>query len=119
MQGGEEMPFIQINTSEKISVQQEEDLRVKIGQHISLLPDKTEDWLMMELCGERKMFFRGQTAPCAMIAVSLYGKAPAEAYAALTAAFSGTVNQVLGIPSENIYVKYQETEYWGWNGANF
>ena len=54
---------------------------------------------MMELCGERKMFFRGQTAPCAMIAVSLYGKAPAEAYAALTAALSGTVNQVLGIPS--------------------
>ena len=31
----------------------------------------------------------------------------------------GILNEELGIKLSNIYVKYEETNHWGWNGSNF
>ena len=44
-------------------------------------------------------------------AVSLIGKS--EAYLMLG------FNPNIGISPSQIYVKYEPTEYWGWNGRNF
>ena len=29
------------------------------------------------------------------------------------------MERVAGIPGEGVYVKYENLEYWGWNGNNF
>ena len=41
------------------------------------------------------------------------------AYNKMTAAVTALLNKELNIPSERIYVKYEEVKYWGYDGSNF
>ena len=38
---------------------------------------------------------------------------------ALTGSICKIINEELDVPYDKIYVKYEEVEYWGWNGRNF
>ena len=49
----------------------------------------------------------------------LYGSAGREAYANMTSRVTDILGQVLAVPAEGVYVEYEETEHWGWNGSNF
>ena len=51
--------------------------------------------------------------------VKLYGAADRRAYNQMTAAVTALLNKELNIPSERIYVKYEEVKYWGYDGSNF
>jgi phenylpyruvate tautomerase PptA (4-oxalocrotonate tautomerase family) len=55
----------------------------------------------------------------AMLEVKLFGGASGAAYDALTAALTDSVSDILGVGKERIYVKYEESSHWGWNGSNF
>lgn len=113
------MPFIHVRTSGKISAERKQELKADFGKQIGLLPGKTEQWLMIQFeegCG---LYFQGNEDPCALLDISVYGGAGSEAYENLTRALSGDIEKVLGIPGNRIYVKYAETEYWGWNKENF
>ena len=74
---------------------------------------------MLEICGGCDMYFAGSDAPCAFLEISLFGSAGSAAYAKATEAFTNDVVTVLGLPSDKIYIKYEETENWGWSGRNF
>ena len=52
---------------------------------------------------------------------TIYGKfdEDKEAFSNLTAEITKIFNEVLGIEPERIYVKYETTTNWGWNGRNF
>ena len=41
-----------------------------------------------------------------------------EDYAKLTEALTDILYEELGIPTERIYVTYEEIAVWGWNGGN-
>ena len=113
------MPFIKINTNEKVSVQQAEQIKSALGQAITAVPGKSEGWLMVSVSGEQQLYFRGTDEPAAIAEVSLYGEASPAAYNRLTAAICEIYGEELDIPAGNIYVKYEETDHWGWNGSNF
>ena len=51
--------------------------------------------------------------------VSVFGNENKEAFNNLTAEITKIFNEVLGIEPERIYVKYETTTSWGWNGRNF
>ena len=114
------MPFIDIKTTTKITNENEAQLIRELGEEIALLPGKTEDWLMLNFSDECRMAFRGTTTPdIAYVEVKLLGASTEAAYESLTAAITKTVNAVLGVPSDRVYVKYEEISTWGYNGANF
>ncbi len=113
------MPFISAKTNQAISAGQEETLRKELGKAISLLPGKSETWLMISLEGDLHMAFQGTCDPCAMLQVTVYGKANPAAYEKLTEKLTNVVSEVLSVPPDRIYVAYGETENWGWNGSNF
>ena len=114
------MPLISLNTTKTITKEAEAELRREFGEKIALLPGKTEDWLMLRFTDGCRMAFRGKAAPdMAMIEVSLLGSAANEAYEKLTAALTEVVSSVLKINTDMVYIKYSETEHWGWNGSNF
>ncbi|MBE6822080.1 phenylpyruvate tautomerase MIF-related protein [Caproiciproducens sp. LBM24188] len=114
------MPCIELKTNVKISPEKEEAIKSKFGQVISILPGKSEQWLMVSLEDECRLYFKGNNQTgIAFVQVNLYGKGNADAYNKLTAAITQLLNQELGISPANIYVKYEETNYWGWNGSNF
>ena len=129
------MPFIQSKVSvsltdtqkENISIEhsligfgQKENIKSKLGKAISLIPGKSEQWLMVEIKDNCCLYFQGnQDAPTAFVEVKIFGKASSQVYDSLTNEICNILNTELSIPKNRIYVKYEEVANWGWNGGNF
>ena len=114
------MPFINLKTSVKIDASKEADLRKELGKIITLIPGKTEAWLMLNFEDGCRMAFRGNAEhDTAIVSVDLLGAASDKSYDDMTRAICNTVNRVLGVPLDRTYVKYSEYEHWGFAGENF
>ena len=113
------MPFIDTKTNVKITDDAKERLAKEFGKAIELIPGKSERWLMLNFSDECKMSFSGSFSPCAISEVKVLGKADAESYQNLTKKLTEIFEQVLSIPSDRVFIKYDEYSLWGHNGANF
>ena len=113
------MPFINVKTNVSVSDDTASDIKSALGQAITAIPGKSEGWLMVGIEPEYRLWFKGTNEPAAMVEVSIYGGASHNAKATLTSHITGLLTDNLGISSDRIYVKYTETESWGWNGSNF
>lgn len=118
--GGNHMPFIDSKISIKISEEQEKELKSRLGQAISLIPGKSENWLMTGFEDGYHLYFRGDNSePAAYIEVRIYGGPDRAAFERMTEAITKIYNEVLGIAPDHMYIKYSATPDWGWNGSNF
>ena len=114
------MPYIRTTVSKTITDEARESLKAKLGQAIALIPGKSEAWLMLAFEDNVNMYFKGDgEKDYAYLEVSLFGSTSDAAYDRLTAALSEIINEELGIDRENVYIKYETTDHWGWNGVNF
>lgn len=113
------MPFINVKTNTPVSKDKETALKAALGEAISIIPGKSESWLMVEIEPERKLYFKGTDAPAAMVAVSVFGSPDSASFAKLTDRICTILNSELGIDTARTYVKYEATRDWGWNGSNF
>lgn len=114
------MPFIDSKVSVKISKEQENELKSRLGKAIELIPGKSENWLMTGFQDEYHLYFKGDASkPTAFIEVKVFGKENPSAFDALTGEITNIFGEVLGITADHIYVKYEAVSNWGWNGVNF
>ena len=113
------MPFINVKTNTPVSKDKETALKSALGKAISIIPGKSESWLMVEIEPERKLYFKGSDAPAAMVSVSVCGSADSASFNKLTDSICTLLNSELGIDTARTYVKYEATKDWGWNGSNF
>ena len=114
------MPFINSKVSVKVSKEQETELKSRLGQAITLLPGKSEQWLMTGFQDEYHLYFRGDNSePMAFIEVCLFGSSDKAAFSKLTAEVTKIFGDVLGIAPDHMYIKYSPGMDWGWNGGNF
>lgn len=114
------MPFIGMKTNIEISKEKEISLKQKFGKAIELVPGKSENWLMVSLEQNGTLYFKGQSEQgIAFVEINLFGSANSGVYDKLTAAITQIINEELNIAPSQIYVKYEEVKYWGWNGSNF
>lgn len=114
------MPYIESKISVKVTEEQEKELKSRLGQAISLIPGKSEYWLMTGFEDEYHMYFRGDNSePMAYVDVRLFGGPDKAAYAKMTAEITKIFNEVLGIAPDHMYIRYMATTDWGWNGSNF
>ena len=115
------MPFIDSKVSVKISEEQEKELKSRLGKAVSLLPGKSESWLMTGFQDDYHLYFRGDNSePMAFIEVRLFGSGSNKsAYSKMTAEITGIFQDVLGIAPDHMYIKYSATPDWGWSGSNF
>ena len=113
------MPFINVKTNVSVPDDKAEVIKSQLGQAITAVPGKSEGWLMVGIEGDSMLYFRGTDEPAAIAEVSLYGSASSQALNTLTSHITGILTEILGISSDRIYVSYQCTDHWGWNGANF
>ena len=113
------MPFINTKYSQKITPEQETELKTALGSAVSIL-GKTESWLMLAFEQECSLYFRGEKSETiAFVDVSLYGPASPASCDKMTAEICRIYTDVLGVPADKIYDKYAPTDCWGWNGGNF
>lgn len=114
------MPFINTKVNTTISKEDEILLKERLGEAISIIPGKSEQWLMLGFEDNIKMYFRGNNdEKIAFVEVKVFGGENKAAFNDLTAEICKIYNDILGIDKDKIYVKYETTTNWGWNGANF
>jgi len=113
------MPFIDIKTNIDVPHDNQVTIKSKLGEAITAVPGKSEKWLMVEIEPECALWFSGESAPAAMVEVSIYGGASSSVYSAMTEKICNILKNELEIRPDRVYVKYTETENWGWNGSNF
>ena len=112
------MPMINLTTSAAIDTPTAERLKAGLGRAIPLLPGKSESLLMISLRGDTPMYFHGEALDLAFVEVNCHGHLPPASYEKLTGAVCELLGEVLAIRPENIFIKYFETDNWGWNGRN-
>lgn len=114
------MPYIRIRSNRPLDEKTIAELQKELGKTIELFPGKTERWLMTDCEGGCALSLAGKSdLPLAMIEVELLGSSTPEAYAAVTRNLTDLMERIAGIPGNGVYVKYENLEYWGWNGSNF
>ncbi len=114
------MPFIDSKISVKITEEQENELKTRLGQAISLIPGKSENWLMTGFEDDYHLYFRGDNSePIAYIEVRIFGSPNKAAFQRMTEEITKIYGDVLGIAPDHMYIKYSATPDWGWNGGNF
>ena len=114
------MPYINLQTTSKVTDEKANAVKSALGKAISIIPGKSERWLMVGFQDEFPLYFGGDnSAPSAFIEVSVLGEEDGNAFSELTARLCEIYNSVLGISPDRIYIKYEGVTYWGWNGGNF
>lgn len=115
------MPCIQIKTNVSVSEEAAQTVKSQLGQIITCLPEKTEDWLMITLEDGCRMWFRGEKdKPMAIVEVKVFGDSVDRAASErMTREVCGLFQQQLGVDPRDLYVRYLATPDWGWNGGNF
>ena len=113
------MPFIHTRVNQPIAPEKEKQMARDMGQAITLL-GKSERWLMLHFEGDCRMYFQGGgEKPLAFINVKVLGSSGRPYYNDLTKELTRIVSGALDISPDCVYVAYDETDHWGWNGANF
>ena len=112
------MPFINVKTNREVSDEKVNIIKTELGKAITAIPGKSEMWLMVCVEGEKKLFFRGENVPAAMVEVSVYGNASQSALSDLTARITGILTETLSLSPDCVYVSYTMMDTWGWNGSN-
>ncbi len=114
------MPYIHVRTSKKLSPDTETRLKAALGQTITLFPGKTETWLMVDIEDEAHLWLGGSCqSALAMVDVALLGQTTKEDCAAVTVGICQALAEIADIPSNGIFVKYQEYALWGYDGKMF
>ncbi len=114
------MPFIHVKVSEKVTDSQIETVKTELGKAITLLPGKSEGYLMVHIEDGCHLYFKGnQAAPTAMCEVSVFGSAPRNACEALTAEICRILESEISVPQNRTYVKFSFIDTWGYDGYLF
>lgn len=114
------MPYINSRVSTAMTAAQRVSVKEKLGRAISIIPGKSEEWLMLELADGCDLYFQGKKAqPSAFVEVKVFGTIPENCLDELTGAICEIYEQDLQIQKDHVYVKYEEIDKWGWNGSNF
>ncbi len=115
------MPCIQIKTNTAVNAEKAEKIKTELGKIITYLPEKTEEWLMVTLEDDCRIWFHGQTGrPMAVVEVKVLGsEVDAQGSKKMTKAVCELFEQELGVDPKDLYVRYLASTDWGWNNTNF
>lgn len=113
------MPFINSKVTVKISDEKREVIKAELGK-AAMIIGKPESYVMIGFEDEYCLYFAGEKLEKgAFVSVDLLGSPNSAAFEKMTAKICEIYEKELGIPGDHIYVEYQTTRDWGWNGRNF
>jgi phenylpyruvate tautomerase PptA (4-oxalocrotonate tautomerase family) len=111
------MPYIAINTVQKVSREQKEKIKAELGRLITVIPTKTEAGLLIDFSDKHTMYRGGQEVPGAFIDLRLFHQSTLESKKQFTQEACDLISRELGIKKEHLYLNIIELENWG-NGKD-
>ena len=113
------MPYINAKFTGTVTPEKETQIKSALGEAITLL-GKSERYLMVEIEDNRRLYFGGKNdQPIAFFDVSLLHSAPRASYEKLTARLCEIAKDTMNVDGGNVYVKFEETENWGYDSFMF
>ena len=112
------MPFIQINTSFKSVLENDELLQKDISRMVADLTGKPENYVMTMIQRDAKMTFGGSDEPCCFIKLKSIGSLnPSSMSKSLCELIASKTN----IKSNRIYIEFIDVKAsnWGFNSSTF
>ena len=114
------MPYINSTLTIKLTEEKKETLKTKLGEIITEIPGKSEQWLMISFNDERSLYFRGDKKDkAAFVEIKIFGTAERKHKEAITSKVCNLFEEELSIDKENIYIVFDEVKDWGFNGNMF
>ena len=112
------MPFIQINTSSKSVVENDDLLQKDISKMIASLTGKPEDYVMTMIQRDTKMTFAGSDEPCCFIKVKSIGSLEPDS---MSKSLCELISSKSNINTNRIYIEFFDVEAsnWGFNSSTF
>jgi len=112
------MPYISVSTTLSLSQEKKDEIASMLGKYISLIPNKTEAVLMVDVSDGHTMYFGGQKRErCAFVDVRCYKNARFEDNKAFIEAVYKLLNETTGLMETEIYVTIYEYPTWGTKGS--
>ena len=112
------MPFILAHVNVPVSREQEAEIKTRMGQAIELVPGKNENTLLFGIGENEHLYLRGDgSQKTAYIEASIFGNEDHEGFDAFAAAAADIFRQVLGIPTENVYIRFDDIRAWSVGGS--
>jgi phenylpyruvate tautomerase PptA (4-oxalocrotonate tautomerase family) len=111
------MPYIAVNTTEKLSPAQQEAVKNGLGRLINIIPTKTEAGLLVDFSGGRSFYRAGALVKSAYIEVRLYQPSEFEVKKKFTEEVFSLLSRELGIETNNMYLNIIELDHWGGGGT--
>lgn len=113
------MPFINTKVTTEITKEKEEVLKAELGKAITLI-GKGEAYLMLGFEDNCRLWLGGKNdSDMAYVEVSLLGHITKENAGKLTTAICDIFQRELNIKGDKVYVKFSETDLWGYDSFMF
>lgn len=114
------MPFINVKTSKDLTAEKVEAIKTELGSAIALIPGKSEAWLMVNIDDNCNIYFKGtDNNDTAYVEVNIFGSTSKDNCEKLTVKICDILLKFADIPSDRVYVKYEFSDMWGYNGFMF
>lgn len=111
------MPFVVVRVNIAITTEQEQELKVRLGQAIGIVPGKSEEYLLVDIEDRCHLFLAGDgQTPLAYLEVSVFGNEVHAGYTAFTKAVTQSLKDVLGIAPDHVYLHFSDVTAWGVSG---
>ena len=111
------MPYISVNTSEKVSDAQKEKIKSELGRIITLIPTKTEANTLIDISDSRSIYKGGEKVMGAFIELRLFHKFEFDDKKKFAEETFEMLSRELGLKKENMYLNVFELENWGSTGT--
>ena len=111
------MPYIAVNTTQKLSDDKKEKVKTELGRLITHIPTKTEAGLLVDFSDGRAMYMAGKNVEGAFIELRLLNKFEFEPKKKFTEEVFEMLSRELGVKKENMYLNILEFNEWGARGT--
>ena len=114
------MPFIMSKVNVPLNSAQEVQIKSRLGKAIELLPGLSEKYLLAGFESDCHFYLRGENnMPIAYIEVGIFANENHDGYQDFSAEVTKIFAYVLGIPPQNIYIKFSDIPAWSVGGMFF
>lgn len=114
------MPYIELETNLNLDSEIKNEIKSKLGELISILPGKSETYLMVKILDSLDLYFQGNKKEALICKINLYGNSVNKnSLDEFTLKLTNYLSNYLNIDANRIYISYFLSPYWGEGGINF